>query len=137
MDLTLGQSLAALPAFAAYFASALALLAASLAVYAWVTPYDEIKLIREGNVAAAVSFGGSTLGLALPLASVVAHAVSLPDMVAWAVVALVAQLVVYFAVSRLVPRFAESIRQARVAAAAMLASLAVAVGILNAACMTY
>ena len=137
MELTLGQSLAALPAFAAYFGSALALLAASLCLYAWATPYDEIRLIREGNVAAAVSLGGSTLGLALPLASVVAHAVSLPDMVAWAVVALLAQLIVYFVVSRLVPHFAESIRQGRVAGSATLASIAIAVGILNAACMTY
>jgi len=53
------------------------------------------------------------------------------------VVALVAQLIVYFVVSRLVPHFAQSIRDGRVAGSAMLASLAVAVGILNAACMTY
>jgi putative membrane protein len=137
MDLTLGQSLAGLPAFAAYFAAALALLAASLVVYAWVTPYHEIELIREGNAAAAVSFGGAMLGLALPLASVVAHAVSLPDMLAWAVVALVAQLAVYFVVARLVPRFEESIRAGRVAGAALLAAMAVAVGLLNAAALTY
>ena len=67
----------------------------------------------------------------------VAHAVSLPDMVAWAVVALLAQLIVYFVVSRLVPHFAESIRQGRVAGSATLASIAIAVGILNGACMTY
>ena len=102
-----------------------------------MTPYKELALIREGNVAAAISLGGAIIGFVLPLASAIAHSVSVADMMVWGVVALVAQIVVFFIVGRVVPHFAEAIRAGRVAAATLLAALAVAVGVLNAACMTY
>ena len=38
------------------------------ALYALLTPHKEIKLIREGNSAAALSLGGVMVGLAIPLA---------------------------------------------------------------------
>ena len=44
------------------------LLGLGATVYAWLTPWKEIRLIREGNAAAAVAFGGVLLGLAIPLA---------------------------------------------------------------------
>lgn len=115
----------------------LGLLFAFLAIYGWVTPYDKRALIREGNVAAAISLAGATPGFVLPLASAIAHSVGVIDMLIWGAVALVAQLPVYFVVGRAVPRFAEAIRAGRTAAATLLAALAVAVGLLNAACMTW
>jgi putative membrane protein len=53
------------------------------------------------------------------------------------VIALLVQLVVYAAVNILVPHFREAIEGNRTAAATLLAALAVSVGILNAACLTY
>jgi putative membrane protein len=131
------QSLAGLPSFLLYFALGVMVFAAFCVIYAAVTPYDELALIRDGNVAAAISLGGAVLGFMLPLASAIAHSVGPVDMVVWGVIALVAQLVVYFLVARLVPRFGEAIRAGRVAGATLLAALSVATGILNAACMTY
>ena len=136
MDIV-SQSLAGLPAFLLYFALGLALVALFLAIYARVTPYREFALIREGNVAAAISLAGALLGFVLPLASAITHSVSIIDMLVWGLVALVAQIVVYFVVSRLVPHFGEAIQSGRVSAATLLAAIAVAVGILNAASMTY
>ena len=133
----LWQSLSGFPNFALYFALGLVLLAAFIAVYLRVMPYRELQLIREGNVAAAISLSGAVLGFVLPLASAIAHSINPVDMVAWAVIAFVAQTIVYLAVSRLVPHFGEAIRAGRVAPATLLAALAVAVGVLNAACLTY
>ena len=48
-----------LPAFAAFFATAVVLLGGFLALYVVVTPYNELALIREGNAAAALSLGGA------------------------------------------------------------------------------
>jgi uncharacterized membrane protein YjfL (UPF0719 family) len=45
-------------------------------------------------------------------------------------------LAVYFVVARAVPRFPEAIKAGRVSGATLLAALAVAVGLLNAAAMT-
>lgn len=134
--MTLSQSLAGLPAFLLYFSLSLALLVVFIAVYLWVTPYRELALIREGNVAAAISLAGALIGFVLPLGRAVTQSVSALDLVAWGVVALVVQVVVFFIVGKLVPRFSDGIRKGEVAEAAFLAALAVAVGVLNAASMT-
>jgi hypothetical protein len=43
------QSLAGLPSFLEYFALGLVLLGAFVAVYGWMTPYDERALIRKAT----------------------------------------------------------------------------------------
>jgi putative membrane protein len=134
--MTLSQSLAGLPAFLLYFSLSLALFVAFILVYLWVTPYRELALIRDGNIAAAISLAGALIGFVLPLGRAVTQSVSPLDLVAWGVVALVVQVVVFFIVGKLVPRFSEAIRDGRVSDAAFLAALAVAVGVLNAASMT-
>ena len=68
------ETLAGLPYFAAFFGVSLLLLTVCLALYVLITPYPEVKLIREGNAAAAASLGGAIIGFALPLASVVVTA---------------------------------------------------------------
>jgi putative membrane protein len=134
---TLWQSIAGLPNFLLYFALALVLMAAFVTIYVRVTPYRELTLIREGNIAASISLSGALIGFVLPLASAIAHSVNPVDMIAWGAIALIVQLVAYAAVSRLVPHFREAIEADRAAAATLLAALAVSVGILNAACLTY
>jgi putative membrane protein len=131
------QSLAGLPAFAAYFGAALALTALFIAVYVHITPYPELQLIREGNTAAALSLGGATLGFVIPLASAVENSVSLPDMLVWGAVAFVAQVLVFFVVRLLLPTLYADIHAGKTAAGAWLGICALAGGVLNAACMTY
>ena len=58
------ETLAGLPYFAAFFGVSLLLLTICLALYVVITPYPEIKLIREGNAAAAASLGGAIIGFA-------------------------------------------------------------------------
>jgi len=84
--------------FVVYFVTALALVAVFLTVYTWVTPHGEIALIRQGNVAAALSLSGALLGFIVPLASAIAHSVAWWDMLFWGGVALVVQLLSYFKV---------------------------------------
>ena len=131
------ESLAGLPYFIAYFGLSLLLLTACLAAYVAITPYPEIRLIREGNGAAAATLSGVLIGFALPLASAVAHSVSLLDMLLWAVVALVIQLLAYAAVRLAVPKIVQHVREGQVASGVFLGAVAVSVGILNAASMTY
>ena len=76
-----------LPAFAGYFATAIVLLAVFLALYVLVTPYNELRLIREGNTAAAVSLAGAIVGYALPIAVSVAASHNIYVMIGWGVVA--------------------------------------------------
>lgn len=131
------QSLAGLPSFLLYFATAIGLLLLFLLAYIFITPYREIALIREGNAAAAASLSGALLGFVLPLASAIAHSVSLPDMAIWGLIALVIQLLVYLAARLLLPDLARDIPAGKVATGVFLGALSLAIGVVNAACMTY
>jgi len=123
--------------FLIYLGLALALLTAFAWLYDRITPYDELALIRAGNNAAAIAYAGAIIGLALPLASAVAHSVNPVDMVIWGVLALAVQVLVYFLVRRLVPQLNDNIPKGDVAPAVLLAAISIAAGILNAACLTY
>ncbi|MGZ8993011.1 MAG: DUF350 domain-containing protein [Burkholderiaceae bacterium] len=131
------ETLAGLPYFAAFFGVSLLLLTICLALYVVITPYPEVKLIREGNVAAAASLGGAIIGFALPLASVVVNSVSLLDMLLWSAVALLVQLIAFAGVRLMVPAIASHVREGQVSSGIFLGAVAIALGILNAASMTY
>ncbi|KQY30981.1 hypothetical protein ASD21_07875 [Caulobacter sp. Root1455] len=106
-------------------------------VYQWVTPYNEGKLIREGNVAAALALGGALVGYVLPLASALSNTVTLLEFCAWATLAGVLQIAA-FTLVRLVAMkdVADRIERGDIAAGVYLLSISLAVGMLNAACMT-
>ncbi len=130
-------SLAALPGFLSHFLAGLALLGAAVMLYARSTPHDELALIRAGNPAAAVSLGGAVLGFALPIGASIAHSANLLDAVVWAAVALGAQLAAFAASARfLLPGWRAATERGETGCAALMAAIAVAVGVLNAACLT-
>ena len=131
------ESLQFVDDFAVYLVLALALLVVSAWLYDKVTPYDELALIRAGNTAAAISYSGAVIGLALPLASAVEHSVNPVDMVIWGVVALGVQVLVFFLVRRMLPQINAQIPEATPGPASLLAGMAIGAGIVNAACLTY
>lgn len=127
--------ISSLPAFAGYFATALALLAVFVVLYVFVTPYSELALIREGNVAAAISLGGAVIGYALPIAVAVASSHNIMAMIGWGVVACIVQLMVYVIARLALPQINLAIPQGKVASGIFLASLSLGIGILNAGCI--
>jgi putative membrane protein len=129
--------LATLPNFLAYLGAAITLLVVFVAIYLYVTPYDEIALIRNNNTAAAVSLSGAVLGFAMPIANVIAHSDTLLDLAVWGMVAGIVQLLAWGVARVALPRLQEDIAAGRVAPAAFVATLSVTIGLLNAACMTY
>ncbi len=125
-----------LPHFLAYFGSAMALAVAFLALYVLITPHKEITLIREGNSAAAAQLTGTFLGFAVPVAIVIGHSVSIPDMLLWGAVAAIVQLAVFFLISRLLFRSLEQRISDRCAASGIfVGGMGLGTGILQAACM--
>ena len=115
----------------------LALLAAFVAIYLYVTPYDEIALIRTNNTAVAILLSGAVLGFALPIANVIAHSDTLLDLAVWGVVAGIVQLLAWGAARVALPQLQEVIAAGRVAPATLVGALSLTVGLINAACMTY
>ena len=129
--------LTGLPLFGAYFGLSLLLLAAFLLIYLRITPYHEIALIRAGNTAAATSLGGAIVGFVLPVASSIENSVSLVDMLLWAVISLVVQLVAFMIVHAVVPAISKNVQDGQLASGVFAGAVAIALGLLNAACMTY
>lgn len=126
-----------LPNFLAYFASAIGLFGLFASLYVRLTPYAEIQLIRQGNLSAATALVGTLLGFALPLASAIAHSVSLLDMLVWGAIAMLVQMLVFLGLSRLVPELKDGISANTLAHGVFLGGASLGAGLLNAACMVY
>lgn len=139
MDSTFGAIIAALggglPVLLGHLALAVALLAAGLAIYTRLTPYDELALAKSGNAAGGLSFAGAVIGLALPLAATLATSAAAVDIVMWGGVALIVQLAAFYAVSRLMGNLEAMIADGNIAAATVVAGVQVGVALLNAAAM--
>lgn len=125
--------------FAIYFSTSVALLVVFKLVYTLLTPQDEWRLVKEEqNTAAAIGLVGAIIGFALAVAGAAANSISLVDFLIWGFVALVAQSLA-FAVVRFVfmPKIVQRINDNEISAGIILGGTSVAVGLLNAACMTY
>ncbi len=132
----LGYFIAALPHFLAYFGSAMALAVAFLFLYSRFTPHREFELIRQGNSAAAIQLTGTFIGFAIPVAIVISHSVSIPDMLLWGAVAGIVQLAVFVIIARLLFKsISDKITQDCAASGQFVAGIGIGVGILQAACM--
>jgi putative membrane protein len=126
----------ALPHFLAYFAAAILLAAAFLALYTLSTPHKEFTLIREGNTAAALQLTGTFIGFAIPVAVVIGNSVNIPDLLLWGVVAALVQLIVFVVISRfLFKAISQKIDENCVASGVFVGGIGIGIGILQAACM--
>lgn len=131
------QALLKLPDFALFFSVSLCLVGIYLLVYTVATSHNEFGLIRQNNIAAALSLGLSLTGFALPLSSAVVHANTIPDLVIWGVVAIIVQLIVYVLVRIVLPNLSARIAAGELAAALFLGAASLAAGVINAAAMTF
>ena len=130
-------SLSGFDEFLIYAGLSVAFIYMYMIVYLWITPYSELKLIKDGNVAAALSLSGSVIGFTLPLAAAILNSVHPWDMMLWAFIAAVVQLFVYVAVRYTLLNVVRRIPDGQVATGIVLATISISAGILNAACMTY
>jgi putative membrane protein len=129
-------SMAGLPAFLLYFCVGIALIAGFAVIYLRLTAHDEIALIRGGNISAAIAFGGNLAGFSIPLEKAIEQASSIPDLVLWAVAAMLIQFAAYGLARYLSPDLSKKIEEDRLPSAVMLAVIAVISGTLAAASMT-
>jgi putative membrane protein len=136
MDPVLQSLISGLPTLVVQFLAAAAVYAAGIAVYKRLTPYHELELIRNGNVAAAVTLGGALIGLALPVGATLARSLSVADILVWGAVATVMQAAAFGLASLMLRELPARVERGDLAAALVAASVQVSVGILNAGAMS-
>jgi putative membrane protein len=131
------EYVATLPDFLAYLALSIVLLVAFVTAYVLITPQHELPLIRQGNLSASIVFAGTLLGFALPLASAVAHSVSLIDLLLWGAIAGIVQGIASLLLRMVIRDLRAHIESDHVSVAVTMASLKLAMGLLNAAAIVY
>ena len=110
----------------AHGAISLALLVAGAVLYALLTPHKEITQIRDGNSAAALSFGGVLVALALPLAVSLTASASALEILLWGIMTVVVQLLVFRLIDMLFAGLPQRVAEGEVSAAALLVSAKIA-----------
>ena len=123
-------------AYITHLASSVALLIGFFYIYTKFTPYDELQLIRKGNRAASRSLCGALIGFCLTLASSILHNDTVIVFMAWAAGGMVVQLGAYVVIAHTIARVDQAIIDDNEAMGTLLGGVSVAVGILNAACMS-
>ena len=136
MEAVLESFMTGLPVLLLHSLVTLTMLAIGVTVYLWMTPYRELELIRDGNVAAAVSLGATIISLAMPLAFSMAVSVGVWDIVLWGLVTLVIVLVVYRVIDFLMKDLPRRIEVGELGPAILLAAVKLGVSIITAAAVS-
>ena len=124
---------AGFPVTLAHAGISLALLIVGAVFYAFLTPFREIHEIREGNPAAAVSYGGVLVGLAIPLAVSMIASTSLEELATWGAAVTAVQLLAFRLTDFILKGLPQRVEEGEVAAAVLLVAAKLAVAILLAA----
>lgn len=136
MEAVLESLTAGFPVLLLHFLVTVTMLAVGVVIYLWMTPYPELQLIRNGNIAAAISLGAAILSLAIPLAFSMSVSVSVVDIIAWGLVTLAILLIVYRGIDFLMKDLPKRIEDGEMGPALLLASVKLGVAAITAAAVS-
>lgn len=133
MDAVFQSILSGAPFLLLHAGVTIAMLVAGVALYMWMTPYEDIAQIRAGNGAAGIALGGAILGMAIPLAITLRGSVNLWDIVLWGILIVILQMAVFKVVDLILKDLPKRIENGETGAAVLLSSAKISVGAINAA----
>jgi putative membrane protein len=125
--------LAGLPVLLLHFMLTVLMLALGAVLYVIMTPYHEIDLIKAGNVAASISFGGVLIGMAIPLAVAMASSVNAYDILIFGAVTIALQLLAYRITDLVLNDLPKRIIAGEISAAILLIAVKLSISVINAA----
>jgi putative membrane protein len=105
-------------------------------VYTYLTPFDEVLLIRQGNNAAAISLAGALIGFSLTVASCLIYTTDYRQFLAWALGAMLVQVLAHKVTSKLLHMSKDQIEAGNTAFGALLGAISLSIGAINAACIS-
>lgn len=114
----------------------LVMLILGAALYAVLTPHKEIGLIREGNAAAALSFGGVLVALTIPLATALQSSASLLEIGLWGVAVTFVQLLVFRLTDFVLHGLPQRIQEGEISAALLLVGAKIATALILSAAIS-
>ena len=126
----------ALPVFFAHFGVALATLVVAVAIVLKATPAAEIRLIRAGNLAAAVWSAGTVVAMAMPIAAAMQFSHTAGEVAVWAALAAIIQIATYYAAAAIVGKTRATLEAGELPPAVAVVGIQLGVAFINAAALS-
>lgn len=136
LDSVVRSLIAGLPALLGQYLTTAVIFVLGLLAYMKLTPYHELQLVRQGNMAAAITLAGAIVGLALPLGATLAHSVSIADIALWGAVSAALQALSFGMASVVLRGMPAAVERGDTATAVVVAAVQIGVGVLNAGAMS-
>ena len=124
------------PFLISHFSTAIVIFLIGLWLYTKVTPMNELDLIKNGNIAASISFLGACIGVAIPLAVCLASSVNIADIIIWGSIAVALQLICFRVVDLVLKDISKRIIDNEISIAIALVGCKISVALINAAAIS-
>mgnify|MGYP001289693193 FL=1 len=122
-----------LPFLISHLFITLCLLFIGITSYIFLTPIKELKLIKDGNLSASISFSGALLGIGIPLASSLSVSNSILEIIIWGLTAIVLQLLCFKVTDTFLKDLSKRIEDDQLATSILLFSIKISVSLINSA----
>ena len=122
-----------LPFLISHLFVTLCLLFIGITSYIFLTPIRELKLIKDGNISASISFSGALLGIGIPLASSLSVSNSILEIIIWGLTAIVLQLLCFKVTDTFLKDLSKRIEDDQLATSILLFSIKISVSLINSA----
>ena len=136
MDVIIQSFLSGIPLLLLHFSLTLVMLVCGAVIYVFVTPYDDIALIKDGNSAAALSLSGALIGLGIPLSVAMAGSVNAFDILIYGAVSIILQLVAYRITDLVLKGLPQRIESGEMSAAITMFGIKISISLINAAAVS-
>lgn len=128
--------LAGVPVLLMHFLVTIVMLVVGITIYIWVTPHKDLKLVRDGNIAAGISLFGAILGIALPLSVSMSVSINISDIVVWGLLTVMIQLIAFRLVDALLQDLSARIEAGEISASLVLFGFKISVAIITSAAVS-
>jgi len=122
-----------LPFLISHLFITLCLLFIGITSYIFLTPIKELKLIKDGNLSASISFSGALLGIGIPLASSLSVSNSILEIIIWGLTAILLQLLCFKITDTFLKDLSKRIENDQLATSILLFSIKISVSLINSA----
>jgi putative membrane protein len=121
------------PVLISHFVIAVLILIAGVLIYVKTSSWDDLGLVRSGNLAASISLGGAFVSLSIPLSASLTASLSIPSIFVWGVTAVVIQLICDRLAGLVIGDLGSKIEKNDLAAAFFVLGIKVSVALINSA----
>ena len=125
-----------LPFLISHFVISILIFLVGLWAYVKITPINEMKLIKDGNIAASISFFGACVGISIPLSTCLASSVNVADILVWGTIAVLLQLICFRGVDIFLKDLSQRISEGEISISIVLVSFKISIALLNAAAIS-